>query len=229
MSADGRGVAEVPPERRQVPHLHRPDQCRRSRRAPDRSFWTLASRSSVRAVTAAPIRRPDPLAVASCRSWLTPDRSTTQPVRSMPFLSWGRRSVPPATSFASGPRSASVRTHSSTLLGITRSNRRTRLPLGRAVLARPAAKRSYQMIIRRAISPRSTVHCHRGRPGGSDGLGISCGQRCGTAARPAKGAAGEFMHGAILCSKKHTEPNRRRQGTVVTTDPVGLPDTARRR
>ena len=32
-------------------------------------------------MTAAPIRRPDPLAGASCRSGATPVRSTTQPVR----------------------------------------------------------------------------------------------------------------------------------------------------
>ena len=57
-----RGVAEIAAERRQVPDLDRSDQRRRSRRSRGRPPGRAGSRSSVRAVTAAPIRRPAPSA-----------------------------------------------------------------------------------------------------------------------------------------------------------------------
>src|SRR6185503_14556368 len=63
----------------------------------------------------------------SWRSGATPERSTTTPGLSRWFLSWGRRSVPPATSLAAAPCCASAWTHSFTLPGRIISNRRTRV------------------------------------------------------------------------------------------------------
>src|SRR5262245_50013537 len=57
-----------------------------------------------------------------------PERSITQGGFSRPFLSWGRRSVPPATTLASPPRSPRVFRQSSTLRGKASSNRRTWIP-----------------------------------------------------------------------------------------------------
>src|SRR5262249_59932969 len=77
-------------------------------------------------VTAEPILIPLPLPASIERRRATPERSITRAGLSKPFLSWGSRSVPPASSLDSGPPLARALMHSSTLSGRISSNRRTR-------------------------------------------------------------------------------------------------------
>ena len=122
MSADGAALQRLPPT------VARFLTCTDPMRAPLSASAvyparTRLSSSSARAVTAAPTLSP-PLSDCRLLSGATPLRSTTQTGFSRPFLSCGKRSVPPATSFASVPRSPSTRRHSSTVPGNTISNRR---------------------------------------------------------------------------------------------------------
>src|SRR5262245_34928125 len=127
MSAEGAALQRLPPTVARFRIWTDPTRAALSAGAGYRAR-TPGSSSSVRAVTAAPTVRPPPFLGPRRRSGATPDRSTTQAGLSRLFLSWGRRSVPPATSFASDPRALSTRTHSSTLPGSSISNRRTRPP-----------------------------------------------------------------------------------------------------
>src|SRR5262245_48834859 len=125
MSADGAALQRLPPSVARLRTWIDPTIAALSASEGKRDR-TRASSSSSRAVTEAPTRRPPPSASCTVRNSATPERSTTQPGLSRPFLSWGRRSVPPATTFVSGPRRARISRHSSTLPGKASSNRRTR-------------------------------------------------------------------------------------------------------
>src|SRR6266850_648538 len=124
MSADGAALQMLPPTVARWRTCTEPTSAPLSASPRYCGPCSRGSRSSSRAVTAAPMRRPV-LSAVSWRSGATPERSTTTPGLSRWFLSWGRRSVPPATSLAAAPCCCSACTHSFTLPGRIISNRRT--------------------------------------------------------------------------------------------------------
>ena len=107
MSAEGAALHRLPPSVARLRTWTEPTIAALSASAGKRDR-TRASSSSSRAVTEAPMRRPPSGASEMVRSSATAERSTTQPGLRTPFLSWGKRSVPPATTLVSGPRLARI-------------------------------------------------------------------------------------------------------------------------